>query len=975
MNVFELGIKGMKCSNCSNKVETKLKELENIKSANVNLITEKALVSFQKNISGEEMIKTIKEGLEKLGFTVHSVNDLSKSSANNRILMLDKLNFNEKEPMLISKLMEKGMKVEGVCKMIFDEGDGRMKVEYDPGVVKGRQLFDSLNELYADLLALSNKETLSHVEGNNSVDLKINQNKELSYINVFNSSLKEINSFKTTIDFRSFLICCIATALLVTMTMLLPDSLVHMLNNCSLFLSRKCSLFLIITLFLSVLIIAKYGVPIYKRSLKAYISSRHVNMDTLITLGSLSSILLTIFNLVRLFSYTGDMVDMQILMVVHAIEAAATVVSISTIGKYVEEKAKNNIRKQTKSSFSKIKLADSGMENKVTWIKPRNKKFLALQEKIYDMGLLEKEDLARITEGQFMLCDCIVMFGEVEINENISFGQETLIKKTQGDKIKSGSVIKSGSCVVMVEEVLEESLLYKLTKEMSSSLNQKLNFQNFINRVIRIFVPTIILIAVIATFTWLIIYFIYADTSRKYSYLTLEFVIERGISILVVSCPCAFGLAIPSVTTIIMSKAVEYGILIKNLSILPEMRLTNCIVFDKTGTLTEVIQEAKEEFISSTSNRSEESSIPLYEMIAFVEKSQKHPIAEVIYSYTIKKSFSQTSLDAMFSLKEAIEVASHGIEASVTLNSNKRTHRIMIGNYKFIKERCDNGAMYSEIQEKYSELIKKKLNVIFVCVDREVKIIFSIDSNSEVRREAKSVISYLITKLKMDVYILSGDNSESVKSLGMSLGMNTENCIGDADNMKKKQFLNELRFKLGRKVLMIGDGINDILSLSEADFGISFNSNSHLNLVASDVIFVKLDLTSLITLMKLSKVTYIFIWLNIFWAFSYNLVMLPITAGVFHYWWKFDMSPTVSSFSMLCSSFLILLTANMLKFINFSKIKNINKFRTRKETDSSLSLVKIMPSSRKNSAKTDDVDYIHIESETKRNPPLLSTEG
>lgn len=238
-----------------------------------------------------------------------------------------------------------------------------------------------------------------------------------------------------------------------------------------------------------------------------------------------------------------------------------------------------------------------------------------------------------------------------------------------------------------------------------------------------------------------------------------------------------------------------------------------------------------------------------------------------------------------------------------------------IGNKNFI----ENSAKV-KIPEKLNILISKiskNNSLIFAVLNSQILGIFSIDTSSIIRPELKSVIEKIEKKKSNEVYILSGDNKNAVDEVGKKLKIKDQNCLGGVSDKEKKEILNDLKVKNKKKVLMIGDGINDVLSISEADYGISFNSNSQFNLVASDVIFLNEDLNLVLKLIKISKLTFGFIWLNIFWAFIYNISMIPITAGIFYSFWDYLMSPTVSSFAMLCSSLLIILTSNLLRcFIN-----------------------------------------------------------
>lgn len=248
-------------------------------------------------------------------------------------------------------------------------------------------------------------------------------------------------------------------------------------------------------------------------------------------------------------------------------------------------------------------------------------------------------------------------------------------------------------------------------------------------------------------------------------------------------------------------------------------------------------------------------------------------------------------------------------------SSNEKLCNFLIGNKKFLEE-INSFSIPDKINKFLDDISKNNCSIIIACINDEIIGIFSIDANSIIRPELNSVINILRKNNLNDIYILSGDNINSVEEIGKKLNLKKENCVGNVSDFEKKAFLQNLK-KEKKNVLMIGDGINDILSISEADYGISFNANSQFNLVASDIIFMKEDLNLILVLLKISKYTYIFIWINIFWAFVYNIVMIPITAGTFYAVWDFLMSPTVSSVAMLCSSLLIILTSNFLKcFIN-----------------------------------------------------------
>jgi Cu+-exporting ATPase len=850
---YEVYIKGMKCSSCSNKVESTVRASEGVKSATVNLITERMFIS----LDGKGRLEEVKKIIHDLGFNVTSVNDLSRSTKGARVMKL----YDENGLLAPNNYVAAIRKLAGVVDASYS--NNVIIIEYDPLFINGTLLFEKIKEATGCC--------------------------ELKYRNEFVSSIADISQHTPIMGMMKLVLLMLFTSVLVMFTMLLPKETVEKLNSQYVF--NKFSLYLIIVLILSSVIVVVYGLPIYAKTIRVFLKKRMVNMETLITLGSISAILLCFLNLFRL-SISEDHFDMYSLMVAHAAEASATVISILLFGKCVEDRARNNIKTHTSKIFSDEKLKRGC---RIKRIKPGSKNFKwLLEEAVTDAGLLEKDDFCELTKDDFLLVDCVILSGTVEVNENSTYGSLSTVEKSKGDKLKSGTEVINvpEKCFVMIEEVLENSLIYKITREMSNSLNQKMKFQKFIDRVVRYFVPFVVSLSILTLIIWLCIKY----TSRPD--IDLSFIFERSISILVISCPCAFGLAIPTVTTIALNKALKYGILIKNLDILPEIRKSSIFVFDKTGTLTEIVKDVNIEHRSPESN-----NYPIFEILAQIEKSQKHPLAEVIYSFCVK------AIDGGEHLKthiDIVDIQSYGIVAKCN------GEYVLVGNYKLLEEK--EIQLTGGLRDMYERLKAKNLTIVFVVKGQRIELILSIDTTSEQRKEAQGVM-HLLPGRKI---ILSGDNEESVKELGKHLGIRKEDCYGQVDSLTKKDILQDLRQK--GKVLMIGDGINDILSLSEADFGISFNSNSHLNLVASDIIFVKQDLSLVLSLLRLSKITHVFILINIFWAFSYNIMMLPIAAGVFHSI-DFDMTPTSSSFSMLCSSLLIVLTSNIIRLFKLDNFK------------------------------------------------------
>lgn len=534
------------------------------------------------------------------------------------------------------------------------------RIEYDISLVKGHELFNILQQnFYKNIIQNYVHKEADRINSNmlsNNCDLanysfeKLRNAYKITYVNEFNKNTREIYSFVPTTNLKNLIIVIMLLIAILCFSMIFKNfEFAYQMRR--IFIFGNIDLYLILGLLFSFIMILAYGLKIYRKALLSFFRLKLVNMETLIALGSGSSIILTFINIIKLlqenqmhlievlnqnYNYgqkldESGMHDSENIsstafsnmkssnatnncqmdlseMTIHSAEAAAAVIAIFIIGKYLEEKAKNEIKKLTINMFSDEKLF---LKNKTKYVKPTNKDFSKfLQEKNIDVGLVEKDDFCKVQKNDFLLFDCVIIKGSLEVNENSNYGIENIIKRGVGDKLKSGTQIYKlleDDAIVIVTEVIEQSVLFKVIKEISASLNQKLKFQHFIDKIIKWFVPIIIFISITTFIIWFLIKIILVDFNRKFEsdtnyqnkmgYLTMVFVFERAISILVVSCPCAFGLAIPIVTTISINKSLQNGILVKNVGILPEIRKANAFVFDKTGTMTLVRRDVKIEYL------------------------------------------------------------------------------------------------------------------------------------------------------------------------------------------------------------------------------------------------------------------------------------------------------------------------------------------------------------------------------------------
>lgn len=940
--VFELNVEGMKCVSCSDTIEKELKKINEISNVNFNFFTQKILITTN--------------------FPLKDVNNLSYKDDNN----VEKLSLNVK--VIISEL---GFKV--LSLKIHDSKKNENTREID--------IYSTLdsNSITLDLL----KDNLNHQNGIVSIEegefnidntnfkviynynlissfeiIKKIESTELSYIykNKIDSVISEISHSSNKFTLSEYIQCFVLTLLSIFLNMILAGSWIenYLLQKNLLF--EKLNYHFIICFLINSIIVVKFGMPIYKKAYYSIISSYFSGMDLLISLGSISAIFLGFLLIIKLILAGFDS-DIKILTleISNSFGASAIVVGISTIGSFVENLAKNKVRQQS-ALFLSNDITD--VKQTIKLVKTKNQALTFYDTYDIDQGLLEVNDIVELKSKDFILCDSIVIKGSVKVNEGFSYGYDIITVKNKGDKILSGSIIENiineEKVLIMVENNLENSKVYYLMDTMLKTFNQKIKILNFVDKIIKFFVPTIVIIALFVMSIWTFKKF-YGDLMDDGSEISIFFIIERFISMLVVSCPCAFGLAIPLVTTISISIGLKSGILIKNISSLSEIYLTKKLVFDKTGTLTEIIRNIEIDYINK------DCFFNIFNVIELMEKHSKHPVGEALYNFSIKQKIEYKSDQKLYIKEEENNYMNiqnsidNTNDTSITLDSNVFVdYRKGIYFHKngIESKICTNsveakvfiGSSLNYDKYNYNENIVnsikkgKSLNhsIIIVVINNNIEAVFHIDTFSNLRFEAKGLIEYL-KKNNIQCYILSGDSNESVNKVARELAILPSCTYGEADANSKKNILTEL--KKDGFVMMIGDGVNDVLSLSTANFGISFNASSQLNFVSSDIVIVKEDLTLILSLLKLSKYSFIFICLNILWAFSYNFLMIPMSSGLFMHYLNFHISPQLGSFLMLLSSIIVILNSNLLWFINIESHKSNdscnsnNLFKTRNEIE------------------------------------------
>lgn len=580
------------------------------------------------------------------------------------------------------------------------------------------------------------------------------------------------------------------------------------------------------------------------------------NMDTLVAIGVLASYIYSIYGTIKIIK--GQVIYVENLYY----ESAAIVIFFIKIGKYVENKNKDKTKEALKQLMSITPnhaiIEKEGKEETVT------------------LDEIQKGDIIICKPGEKIAVDGEVIEGTTHINESFITGESVPVKREKGSKVIAGSINYEGTIKYKAEKIGKESTVSEIVRLVVEATNTKAPIAKIADKISGYFVPTIIIIAIISFAIWLAI-------SKN-----LATAINIFVTILVVACPCSLGLATPLAIVISSGKASKKGILVKTSEALENAHKIKTICFDKTGTLTK-----GELTISKIYNYSNLEEKEIIKKVASIENKSEHPIARAIVE---KAKEEKIELDQINKFKA---IAGYGVRAEI--KEQEKSHNYLIGNKKLMKE--NNIQILKEDDE--TELVTEGNSILYVAQDQ--KIIALIGVKDTIKEESKEIIEKL-KKRKIEVIMLTGDNEKTAKAIAKQLGI--EKVIA---NVLPKQKAEEIKkLKQNGLVMMCGDGINDSVSLVTADIGVSISSGTDIAMDSAEVVLMNDNLEKIEELIEISKKTIRNIKQNLFWAFFYNICMVPIACGILEPL-RITMNPMIAAFAMTISSLTVVLNALRLR--------------------------------------------------------------
>ena len=602
-----------------------------------------------------------------------------------------------------------------------------------------------------------------------------------------------------------------------------------------------------------------YGFDIIKSGYKNLIH-KSPNMDTLVSIGVISSVLYSLYSMVKIFQ--GNHMYSEKLY----FESAAMIIFFIKLGRYLDgvskDKTKEAIQKLVQITPKDAVIKVNGTERRVT------------------IDQVKEKDILISKPGERISVDGKVTFGKTHVNESFITGESKPVTKKVGDTVIAGSINYDGYIEYEAERIGNKSTISEIIKLVLEATNTKAPIAKLADKVSGYFVPIVIIIAFFTAMFYLL-------TGNDFS-----LVINTFVTVLVVACPCSLGLATPLAIVISEGVCASRGILVKKSEVLENAQKIDTIVFDKTGTLT--YGNLK---ISKIYNFSNYTYKEIIQIVGSLEKSSKHPISNAF------KTYMQENKINYLEASNFEDISGYGIRGKI------RNDEIILGNAKILsKYNIENVHKKDE-----KELAKDGNTIVYVIKNKEVISLIGI--NDIVRENAKEVIENL-KKYKIEPIMLTGDNDETARKIASIIGI--ENVISNVTPNEKVKTIKTLKEE-GKLVMMCGDGINDSPALASSNIGVSVSSGTDIAMDSADVILTKNNLKSIIELIKISKKTIRNIKQNLFWAFFYNTLMIPIAMGLFRNW-GIVINPMIASIAMVISSLTVIFNALRLRKVINNKM-------------------------------------------------------
>ena len=583
----------------------------------------------------------------------------------------------------------------------------------------------------------------------------------------------------------------------------------------------------------------------------AYIQTKHrsANMDTLVALSTGVAYLFSVFNTLFPTYWHSRGLEAHVYF-----EAAAVVIAFILLGKMLEEKAKGN----TSSAIKKL----MGLQPKTVTVVHAGGHQMEMPIASVNIG-----DTLLVKPGEKIAVDGTVTEGNSFVDESMISGEPIPVEKTKNDVVFAGTINQKGSFQFRADKVGGDTVLAQIIKLVQEAQGSKAPVQKLVDKIAGIFVPVVILIALLSLIAWIILG---GENGFTQGLLAM-------VTVLVIACPCALGLATPTAIMAGVGKGAENGILIKDAESLELSKKIDALVLDKTGTIT----EGKPQVVAMAWKEGAAQN-ELSQLLYAIEARSEHPLAEAIVKYLADDEQIKLVLDHFESITgEGVVVTYHG-------------NNYLVGSPKMMQSR--NIHIHDELKKKADEWLQQSYTVIwFADVENALAAVTIAD---KIKDTSVAAVKQLLAA-GIDVYMLTGDNERTAKAVSAKAGI--QHYKAEVLPAQKADFIKELQAQ-GKVVAMVGDGINDSNALAQADISIAMGRGSDIAMDVAKMTIISSDLTKIAKAIQLSKYTVTTIRQNLFWAFIYNVIGIPIAAGILYPLNGFLLNPMIAGAAMALSS-------------------------------------------------------------------------
>lgn len=813
MPTKSLNIEGMTCASCAKAVERATRKLEGVSESNVNFATEKLNISFDEE---KVSVGDIQAAVEKAGYK-------ALSDTVTKTLKIEGMTCAS-----CVKAVERAVtKLNGVSEASVNLATEKLSISFEPSAVR-----------ISDIKKAVEKAGYKAVEEETAVDAD-----------------KERKAQEVKVLWKRFLISAIFTLPLLFIAMvhmfgylfgiMLPEIIDPMMNPWN---------FAILQLIL-VLPPMIVGYKFFTVGFKT-LAKGSPNMDSLIAIGTSAAFLYGLYAIVQIYGGNDEYANHLYF------EAAGTILTLITLGKYLEAVTKG----KTSEAIKKL----MGLAPKTAMIIRDG------QEIEIPIDEVEVGDVIVVKPGEKMPVDGLVIEGMTSVDESMLTGESIPIEKNAGDSIIGASINKNGTIKYKATKVGKDTVLAQIIKLVEDAQGSKAPIAKMADVISGYFVPVVITIAVVSSLAW---YFLGGQST--------VFALTIFISVLVIACPCALGLATPTAIMVGTGKGAEYGVLIKSGVALETTHKIKTIVFDKTGTITE--GKPKVTDIVAAEGITEDDLL-IY--TASAEKGSEHPLGEAIVNDAEEKGLEFKKTDSFQA------IPGHGIEVKI----EGRT--VLAGNRKLMEDR---NITLADLGETSDRLAGEGKTPMYIAIDHKIAGIIAVADT--VKENSRKAIEKL-HEMGIEVAMITGDNQKTAEAIAKQVGI--DRTLAEVLPQDKANEVKKLQAE-GKKVAMVGDGINDAPALAQADIGIAIGSGTDVAMESADIVLMRSDLMDVPTAIQLSKKTIKNIKENLFWAFGYNTLGIPVAMGVLYIFGGPLLNPMIAAAAMSFSSVSVLLNALRLK--------------------------------------------------------------